>query len=116
MRAVVRGRTGYVRVWPVRRGQWRTGAGRRGDLPRAEGPTDQRGHGCQCRTPVAGKSAQLGRPRSSKRDVPGPGDTAMKLHTHKQVPSLQDRLVWQSASLLLAYPDQGRLDIADELL
>lgn len=40
----------------------------------------------------------------------------MKLLMRKQVPSLQDRLVWQSASLLLAYPDRGRFDIADELL
>ncbi len=33
--------------------------------------------------------------------------------------TMQDRLVWQSASLLLAYPDDGlteRLDTVDEML
>jgi nitrate reductase delta subunit len=40
----------------------------------------------------------------------------VNLLTRKQVPSLQDRLVWQTASLLLAYPDRGRLGIADKLL
>lgn len=33
--------------------------------------------------------------------------------------TMQDRLVWQAASLLLAYPDDGlagRLDVVDELL
>ena len=33
--------------------------------------------------------------------------------------AMQDRLVWQAASLLLAYPDDGqseRLDTVDELL
>ena len=43
----------------------------------------------------------------------------MKLLTRKQAPTLADRLVWQSASLLLAYPDEqrdDRLDTVDELL
>ncbi len=35
LRARLRGRPGHVRVRPVRRGQRRTGAGRRGDLPGA---------------------------------------------------------------------------------
>ncbi len=43
----------------------------------------------------------------------------MKLLTRKQAPTLADRLVWQSASLLLAYPDEqrdDRLDTVDQLL
>ena len=42
---VVRRRTGHVRIRAVRRGQWRPGARRRGDLPCAETAADQRGHG-----------------------------------------------------------------------
>ena len=30
--------------------------------------------------------------------------------------ALADRVVWQCASLLLSYPDRGRLDTAAELL
>jgi nitrate reductase molybdenum cofactor assembly chaperone NarJ/NarW len=38
----------------------------------------------------------------------------MKLPTRTRSPALQDRLVWQCASMLLAYP--GELDTADALL
>ncbi|SOJ54177.1 Nitrate reductase-like protein NarX [Mycobacterium simulans] len=43
----------------------------------------------------------------------------MKLLSRARDSALQDRLVWQCASLLLAYPDDGlvqRLDTVDELL
>ena len=43
----------------------------------------------------------------------------MKLLTRTRAPALSDRLVWQCASLLLAYPDEqsdDRLDTAERLL
>ncbi len=43
----------------------------------------------------------------------------MKLLTNTRAPALEDRLTWQAASLLLAYPDEmrtARLDTVDELL
>jgi nitrate reductase delta subunit len=43
----------------------------------------------------------------------------LPLRERSNTRAMQDRLVWQSASLLLAYPDDGlteRLDIVDELL
>ncbi|VBA53741.1 nitrate reductase molybdenum cofactor assembly chaperone [Mycobacterium pseudokansasii] len=43
----------------------------------------------------------------------------MKLRSRNREPALRDRLVWQAASLLLAYPDDGlaeRLDTVESLL
>ena len=43
----------------------------------------------------------------------------MKLLTRTRAPALQDRLTWQAASLLLAYPDEmrtARLDTVDEVM
>jgi len=40
----------------------------------------------------------------------------MKLRTRVRPDILRRRLVWQCASLLLSYPDQGRLDTIDDLL
>ena len=43
----------------------------------------------------------------------------LPLRERSNTRTMQDRLVWQSASLLLAYPDDGlteRLDTVDELL
>ncbi|HET6734199.1 nitrate reductase molybdenum cofactor assembly chaperone [Mycobacterium sp.] len=40
----------------------------------------------------------------------------MKLKIRARPDTLRHRLVWQCASLLLSYPDQARLDTADELL
>ena len=43
----------------------------------------------------------------------------MKLLTRTRGPALSDRLTWQAASLLLAYPDEqrtARLDTVEELL
>ncbi|ETW23759.1 nitrate reductase molybdenum cofactor assembly chaperone [Mycobacterium gastri] len=43
----------------------------------------------------------------------------MKLRSRSREPALRDRLVWQAASLLLAYPDDGlteRLDTVEGLL
>ena len=43
----------------------------------------------------------------------------MKLLTRTRAPALSDRLTWQAASLLLAYPDEqrtARLDTVEELL
>ena len=43
----------------------------------------------------------------------------MKLLTRTRGPALSDRLTWQAASLLLAYPDEmraARFDTVDELL
>ena len=82
---VVRGRTGYVRIRAVRRGQWRSGARGGGDLPRAQTAADQRGHGRQRRSSVAGEPAQLGRQGRAHRNVPGP----MKLLTRTRAPALQ---------------------------
>ena len=42
-----------------------------------------------------------------------------RVREHSTAKTLQDRLVWQSASLLLAYPDERqaqRLDTVDRLL
>ena len=42
----------------------------------------------------------------------------MKLLTRTRAPALSDRLTWQAASLLLAYPDEmhaARFDTVDEL-
>ena len=40
----------------------------------------------------------------------------MRLRVRPRPDTLHDRLVWQCASLLLCYPDQARLDTADQLL
>ena len=40
----------------------------------------------------------------------------MKLLHRTRTGALYDRLVWQSASLLLAYPDESRLDAVENLL
>lgn len=43
----------------------------------------------------------------------------MKLRSRSREPAMRDRLVWQAASLLLAYPDDGlteRLDTVEGLL
>lgn len=40
----------------------------------------------------------------------------MKLLRRRTTPDLDHRLAWQCASLLLAYPDEGRLDTAEQLL
>jgi nitrate reductase delta subunit len=40
----------------------------------------------------------------------------MKLLRRRTAPDLDQRLVWQCASLLLSYPDRSRLDTADQLL
>lgn len=40
----------------------------------------------------------------------------MKLRTSARADTLRDRLVWQCASLLLSYPDHGRLNTVEELL
>ncbi len=43
----------------------------------------------------------------------------MRLLTRTRGPALSDRLTWQAASLLLAYPDEqrtARLDTVEELL
>lgn len=43
----------------------------------------------------------------------------MRLRSRSREPALRDRLVWQAASLLLAYPDDGlteRLDTVEGLL
>ncbi|MCK0177234.1 MULTISPECIES: nitrate reductase molybdenum cofactor assembly chaperone [Mycobacteriaceae] len=40
----------------------------------------------------------------------------MKLLRRRTAPDLDQRLAWQCASLLLAYPDEGRLDTAEQLL
>ena len=79
---------------------------------------DRRRHGRQRREPIPGEPAELGRQGSADGDV-----SAMRLLTgarsQRALPaSLQDRLVWQCASLLLAYPDEHlaeRLGIVDEL-
>ena len=72
---------------------------------------------------VPGQPAQLGRPQRARRTVPGVRqDDEDLLSAHPGPPdsrAMQDRLVWQAASLLLAYPDDGqaeRLDIVEELL
>jgi nitrate reductase delta subunit len=40
----------------------------------------------------------------------------MKLLRRRTAPGLDQRLAWQCASLLLAYPDEGGLDTAEQLL
>lgn len=40
----------------------------------------------------------------------------MKLLRRRTSPDLDQRLVWQCASLLLSYPEEGRLDTAEQLL
>jgi len=43
----------------------------------------------------------------------------MRLRSRSREPALRDRLVWQAASMLLAYPDDGlteRLDTVEGLL
>ena len=66
--------------------------------------------GCGYRRPalVAGEPAELGRPRGAGRNVPRSRPQAMKLLQPIREPVLRDRLVWQAASLLLAYPDAQR--------
>ena len=122
------GGPGMYESGPVRRGQRGTGADRGGDLPRAAAAADHRGHGGQRRPSVAGEPAQLGWQGRALGNVPWragkwSGVGSMKLLTRVREQStaktLQDRLVWQSASLLLAYPDERqaqRLDTVDRLL
>ncbi len=42
--------------------------------------------------------------------------SGMKLQIRPRPNTLHHRLVWQCASLLLSYPDQGRLSTVDEPL
>lgn len=72
--------------------------------------------------PGRGEPAQLGRRPGARRDVPRGAEAVRLLSALRERSTgraMQDRLVWQAASLLLAYPDDGftdRLDAVDEIL
>ena len=100
---VVRRWTGNVRVRSIRRGQRRAGARRGGDLPRATTATDRRRDGRERPAAVPESTFSIGMAEERRQDVP-----AMRIlnRSRADVVRLQDRVVWQCASLLLAYPDQ----------
>src|SRR6185312_12026481 len=70
---------------------------------------------------LPGQPVDVGRPWRTRRNVPGV-QTMRFLSAVRERPgsrTMQDRLVWQAASLLLAYPDDDqaeRLDLVEQLL
>ena len=126
MLAGLRGRTRHVcgRVRAVRRSQRPTGPGCRRDVPGTSRTADVR-RGRRRRIPVIqGQPAELGRQglagchvRPAARLTPvarPPGDAMKLLRRRACSPVGSDRrIVWQAASLLLAYPDAGQADRLD---
>ena len=120
MLAGLRRRTRDVRVRAVRRGQRAARSGGGGDVPGTQGTADRGGCRGERIPRFQGEPAELGREGIPAGNVHPPArvpavrrarEWVMRLRREK--PPAHRRVVWQAASLLLAYPDDGQPDRLD---
>ena len=123
MLAELRGRArACTRVRSVRRGQRSARSGCGGDVPGAQAAADLRDVGVGAGRRVPGEPAELGRQGLARRHVhPAARFTPVGRHRGAsneaaraaELRAADRRVVWQAASLLLAYPDDGQDDRLD---